>query len=99
MNAVKHLVDRHLRAAARVYRKTRDKRWFAGLEEVHTSPRLILTPEPGLADAIPRSIGVPALQKLMRDQDVFVDVGAHLGLYSRIAAKMGKCVTAVEPSR
>ena len=96
-NAIKYLIDRHFSSVARVYRKLRDRRWFARLKEVRTSIGLTLIAEPGLADAIPEYNEIPTLQELLADRDVFVDVGAHLGLYSCIAARMGKYVIAVEP--
>jgi FkbM family methyltransferase len=94
---IKYLVDRHFSSAARHYRKLRDWRWFARLKEVQTGLGLTLIAEPGLADAIPGYNEIPTLQELLADRDVFVDVGAHLGLYSCIAAKMGKYVVAIEP--
>jgi FkbM family methyltransferase len=94
---VKHLVDRHLPSAARVYRKIRDEHWFAGLKEVRTSIGLTLIAEPRLATAILESNEIPTLEALVVDRDVFVDVGANLGLYSCVVAKTGKYVIAVEP--
>jgi FkbM family methyltransferase len=95
--ALKHLVDQRFPSAARVYRKFRDKRWFAGLTEVRTSIGLTLIAEPGLAEAISTYNEIPTLKALLTNRDVYVDVGAHLGLYSCIAALMGKYVIAVEP--
>jgi FkbM family methyltransferase len=94
---LKELVDRRLPAVARSYRRLRDEQWFAGLKEVRTSIGLDLLAEPGLADAIPAYNEIPVLQALLGDREVFVDIGAHLGLYSLIAAKMGRYVVAVEP--
>ena len=94
--AVKYLIDRHLSPVARVYRKLRDRRWFAGLKEVRTSIGLTLIAEPGLADAI-QEYNDPDASRAVSDGDVFVDLGAHLGLYSCIAARMRKYVIAVEP--
>lgn len=91
---LKRLVDHHLPSAAR---KFRDKRWFAGLRECRTSIGLTLIAEPGLADAIPKYNEIPTLKALLADRDVYVDVGAHLGLYSCIAARMEKYVIAIEP--
>lgn len=97
MLSMKHLVDRHMPTVARLYRRLRDERWFAGLKEVQTSVGLTLVAAPGLAKAIPFDNEIPTLQSLLAGHDVFVDVGAHVGLYSCIAAKMGKYVIAVEP--
>lgn len=94
---LKDLVDRSLPSVARAYRRLRDERWFAGLKEVHTGIGLTLIAEPGLASAMPEYNEIPTLQGLLRQRDVFVDVGAHLGLYACIAASMGKYVVAVEP--
>jgi len=79
------------------YRKFRDKRWYVGLKEIHTSIGLTLISEPGLAEALPHLNEIPTLQSLLAGRDVFVDIGANIGLYSCIAAKMGKYVIAVEP--
>jgi FkbM family methyltransferase len=95
--ALKQLVDRRFPLATRAYREFRDKRWFARLKEVHTSIGLTLIAEPGLAEAIPTYNEIPTLKAMLADRDVYVDVGAHLGLYSCIAAGMGKYVVAVEP--
>jgi len=95
--AIKCSIDRHFSSAARIYRKLRDRRCFARLKEIRTSIGLTLIAEPGLADAIQEYNEIPTLQELLADRDVFVDVGAHLGLYSCIAAKIGKYVIAVEP--
>jgi FkbM family methyltransferase len=95
--ALKQLVDQCFPSAARAYREFRDKRWFAGLNEVRTSIGLTLIAEPGLAEAIPTYNEIPTLKALLADRDVYVDVGAHLGLYSCIAAKLDKYVIAVEP--
>jgi FkbM family methyltransferase len=97
MRFLKHLIDRRAPAAARAYRKFRDKRWFTGLQEVRTSIGLTLIADPGLAEAIPTNNEVYTLKALLAGRDIYVDIGAHLGLYSCIAAKMGKYVIAVEP--
>jgi FkbM family methyltransferase len=98
MMSIKHLVDQYIPSVARFYRKLRDKRWFFGLrEDIYTSIGLTLIGEAGQAEALPHFSEIPILQSLLADRDVFVDVGAHLGLYSCIAAKMGKYVIAVEP--
>src|SRR3954468_21693079 len=94
---LKQLVDRRLPSVARSYRRFRDERWFAGLREVRTGLGLELIAEPSLANAIPTYNEIPTLESLLGERDVFVDVGAHLGLYSLIAAKMGRYVVAVEP--
>ena len=93
----KRFADRRFRSSARIYRKFRDERWFAGLKEVRTGIGLTLIGEPGLSDTISRSNEIPLLKTLLTDRDVYVDVGAHLGLYSCISARMGKYVIAVEP--
>lgn len=94
---LKELVDRRLPSVARSYRRFRDERWVVGLKEVRTGMGLNVIAEPGLADAIPAYNEIPVLQSLLADRDVFVDVGAHLGLYSLFAAKMARYVVAVEP--
>ena len=93
----KQLVDRHLPGSARSYRKRRDERWFAGLKEVHTNLGLTLVAEPGLTATVARSNEIPILKSLLAKRDVYVDVGAHLGLFSCISAQMGKYLIAVEP--
>jgi FkbM family methyltransferase len=94
---LKELVDRRFPSVAQSYRRLRDERWFAGLKEVQTGIGLDLIAERGLADAIPAYNEIPVLEKLLAEREVFVDIGAHLGLYSLIAAKMGRYVVAVEP--
>ena len=40
---------------------------------------------------------IAVVKELMRDTDVFVDVGANVGLYTCLASQLGKRVIAVEP--
>lgn len=94
---VKHFVDGGFPRIARLYRKLRDKRWFAGLKEMDTCTGLALVADPGQLKAVTESNEMPYLRTLVAEADVFVDVGANLGLFSCIAAKMGKYVVAVEP--
>ena len=94
---LKTFVDHRLPVAARVYRRLRDQLWYWGLEEVSVIDGLTLVAEPGLAAAVPEYNEVPTLKALLLRRDVYVDVGAHLGLYSCIAARMNKRVVSVEP--
>jgi FkbM family methyltransferase len=94
---LKTFVDHRLPAAARVYRRLRDQLWYWGLEEVSVIDGLTLVAEPGLAAAVPEYNEVPTLKAVLGPRDVYVDIGAHLGLYSCIAARMNKQVVSVEP--
>jgi FkbM family methyltransferase len=94
---LKTFVDHRLPAAARVYRRLRDQLWYWRLVEVPVIDGLTLIAEPGLAAAVGEYNEVPSLKAVLGPRDVYVDVGAHLGLYSCIAARMGKTVVSVEP--
>lgn len=93
----KSLVDNRFPPVARLYRRVRDQLWFNSLKVIDTPFGMRLTAEPGLAAAIPTYNEIPALQRHLAECDLFVDVGAHIGLYSCFAASLGKPVVAVEP--
>lgn len=80
------------------YRKWRDKRMFIAQVMRPTSLGfdfigVSVMPEPRTA-----SREVAMLRELLQGKGLFVDIGTNCGLYSRIKAKTGVPVLAVEPN-
>jgi len=84
-------------AAARAYRRRRDKHRVSGFPPTHTLLDLKL--KGNAEDIALREHAADVLQMLalIDGCDVFVDVGAYIGYYSCIAARKGKYAIAVEP--
>ena len=96
-SGIRSALDRYFPAGARAYRKLRDDRWYAKLREVPNDVGLRLIAEPGQIASIAASGEFSTIQAVAAAADVFVDIGANVGLYACVAAKMGKYVVAAEP--
>jgi FkbM family methyltransferase len=98
MNAViRESVDACFPGFSATFRRLRDSVWFRKLRIVETNLGLKFFAGPGLVAAVESSSEIPVLKRLCSNADAYVDVGAHLGLYTCIAAQSGKPVIAIEP--
>lgn len=92
--AASGLLHRHLPALGRAYRRLADRRWQS--RPVHIDGvRVYATRLAKVGDLELRA----ALLREMQQADVFVDVGANVGIYACLAANTGKPVLAIEPQR
>ena len=85
-------MHRRLPALGRLYRRMADRRWQSRTVTMHNLT-LCLPPPMVDVDLQERSAILNEAQKA----DVFIDVGANVGLYSFLVAASGKPVVAVEP--
>jgi FkbM family methyltransferase len=94
---LKLFAQERLPQTARTYRYIRDYFWYWGLKTHETTLGLQLVSEPGLPSAIPTCNELHILRRYSTCSDLFVDIGAHLGLYSCALSNWGLQVMAVEP--
>jgi FkbM family methyltransferase len=96
---VKRSIELHFPEIATGYREARDDRAFrrSRLQETRHGFRLAGS-DLMVSDAFePEEIAF--IRDTLQQADVFVDVGANIGLYACLARSMGKHVVAVEPLR
>jgi FkbM family methyltransferase len=83
--------------ASVLYRAVRDQYSVARLRAQPTTLGVLFGGHPGMASGAFEPEETAFLQESLKGADVFVDVGANLGLYACLARKAGKQVVAVEP--
>jgi FkbM family methyltransferase len=71
--------------------------YYRRLRPTPTPLGFLLVGEPGLAESRVESGEVPLLRHRLAGVDVMVDVGAHVGLFTCLAAQAEKQVIAIEP--
>ncbi|MDR5728530.1 MAG: FkbM family methyltransferase [Terriglobia bacterium] len=95
--SAKRTLDRLFPSLAVRYRRHRDERLTAALPRIPTVHDLQLNADQRALSALVGSPELSAMEGLLSACDTFVDVGANIGFYSCIAARLGKYVVAVEP--
>jgi FkbM family methyltransferase len=93
---IKTVIERRLPWFARVYRKARDTRYYARLETV-ASHGIVISGPKGTTDSLVCGLEISSLENLVSNADVFVDVGANIGVMCCVAARLGKYIIACEP--
>jgi FkbM family methyltransferase len=88
------VIHQRLPAIGRMYRRMVDKRWQSRPVTIG-DVKLCLPPAMINSDLSEREIILDEMQKA----DIFVDVGANVGLYTCLVAAIGKRVIAIEPLR
>jgi FkbM family methyltransferase len=99
LRTLRPLVDRFLPSASALYREMRDQRAFARRTPVATAYGINLMGHAGMEAGVFEQRETEVARRLFADADVFVDVGANVGLYTCVARAAGKRVIAVEPLR
>ncbi len=89
-------IDVHLPRVSRLYRKVRDEIYYDRFKDLHAGG-LHLSALGEVAQAITEGEEIEQLRLCLSNADVFVDVGAHVGVMSCVAAQMGRYVIAIEP--
>jgi FkbM family methyltransferase len=95
--SLRPLVDRFLPGCATVYREMRDRRTFARQVPRPTAYGVKLMGHAGMESGVFERQETALAQQLLHDTDVFVDVGANIGLYTCLARAARRTVIAVEP--
>jgi FkbM family methyltransferase len=95
--SLRPLVDRFLPAWATVYRDVRDRRAFARQAPAPTAYGVKLMGHAGMEAGMFEREETELARRLLEDADVFVDVGANIGLYTCLARAARRTVIAVEP--
>lgn len=91
------LIGRFLPTISVGYRKLRDYRQFHNAEAPDSGFGFTLAGDNGLSAGHVGAPEVPVLTKLLEAADAFVDVGANVGFYTCVAAKLQKPCLTVEP--
>jgi FkbM family methyltransferase len=96
---VKRSLERYFPDIANTYRQVRDERAFrrANLQETSHGFRFAGNDLMVFGAFEPEEVSF--IRDRLQQADVFVDVGANIGLYACLARSMGKHVVAVEPLR
>jgi FkbM family methyltransferase len=95
---IKKLTERFFPRFAAWYRQRRDRRFFAAQRMRPTSLGFDFIGVDGMPESRTASGEVALLRKLLRERDLFVDVGANCGLYTLIACHSGVPTLAIEPN-
>ena len=88
------IIHRQVPAIGRAYRRVMDSRWRSRPATIGNL-KLCLPPGMRNADLSERA----AILREMEEADVFIDVGANVGLYACLIAALGKRAVAIEPLR
>lgn len=91
------VMDRFFPAISAEYRHLRDSAQFQRQQPVPTPFGLRLMGHPQMVTGAFEPQERAVLERLLHDSDVFVDVGANVGLYTCLARSAGKTVLAIEP--
>jgi FkbM family methyltransferase len=97
LGSVKDLIESKLPAAAAGFRTWRAESRLLQRDSRKTSLGFQLVGDPSMQDGTFEPEETALLQRLLRDADLFVDVGANVGFYSCLARSMGVATIAVEP--
>jgi FkbM family methyltransferase len=97
LTPLRPLVDRFFPAWATVYRDARDRRTFARQVPQPTAYGVKLMGHAGMEAGTFEREETDLARRLLQDADVFVDVGANVGLYTCLARAARRRVIAVEP--
>ncbi len=92
-----NFIDRFLPPVSIGYRKLRDYRQFHNAEAPDSGFGFTLAGDNGLSAGHVGAPEVPVLTKLLESADAFVDVGANVGFYTCVAAKIQKPCITIEP--
>jgi FkbM family methyltransferase len=90
-------MDRFFPAISAAYRQLRDSAQFQRQRPVSTPYGVRLMGHPQMVSGAFEPQERAVVQRLLQDTDVFVDVGANVGLYTCLARSAGKTVLAIEP--
>jgi FkbM family methyltransferase len=97
LTPLRPLVDRFFPAWATVYRDVRDRRTFARQSPHPTAYGVRLMGHAGMEAGVFEREETDLARRLLQESDVFVDVGANIGLYTCLARAAHRTVIAVEP--
>jgi FkbM family methyltransferase len=97
MPGARTLVDRYLPRVARVYRRARDGWALRRLRPTRTPHGYVVFGDRGQVGYRVASGELERMAQLLRGCEVFIDVGANIGLYALLAATLHKRVVALEP--
>ena len=95
---IKKIADRFFPRFAAWYRMRRDGRLFDAQRMCPTSLGFDFIGVEGMPESRTASGEVALLRELLRERDLFVDVGANCGLYTLIACHSGVPTLAIEPN-
>jgi FkbM family methyltransferase len=93
------VIDRFFPAISAAYRDLRDAAQLQRQRPAPTPYGVRLMGHPQMVTGTFEAQETAAAQRLLRQIDVFVDVGANVGLYTCLARSAGKTVLAIEPLR
>jgi FkbM family methyltransferase len=91
------VVDRWLPGVSTVYREFRDHRAFLRQSPIPTAYGVKLMGHAGMEAGVFEPRETEVARRRLADADVFVDVGANIGLYTCLARALQKQVIAIEP--
>jgi FkbM family methyltransferase len=94
---VRRALDRRLPCLARRARQIRDAARLRRLPTYEIDHGLVLQGDPGLGMSRRESGEMATFERLLAASDVLIDVGANVGLFTLVAARIGKPVLALEP--
>ncbi|MEO0795891.1 MAG: FkbM family methyltransferase [Verrucomicrobiota bacterium] len=102
-NPIKQFIDGRLPGLGVQYRKWRDDWIYAKTKPYQSSQGLVIygdtsshyTSSNAIEDRL-ESEEIKFVRSLFADIDVFVDIGANIGIFSMLAAQAGKAVVAIE---
>ena len=96
LRRLKHLVER-FPVVAGSYRQLRDDAILHSRTFTSTEYGFSLIAPPGMLSAVSALEETRVLQELMRNADIFVDVGANVGFYTALARSLSCHSIAIEP--
>ena len=97
LKRLKVAVERRNPLAVRLYRAMRDEIYYERINPIRTPDGFKFSGDETMQTGRFEPDETKIIKRSLEDADIFVDIGANIGLYSCLARNMGKQVIAIEP--